>query len=109
MDDKRREELRPLIDAARELTREGREAAKRDIESLRLLGGDLFELSARCEESTRSRSVAWTLMQVRVEGQRGYQLFVYEHENGEYVWHVNALTLSEVRHALVEWMKERAI
>lgn len=109
MDEKRKEELRPLIDAARELSREGREAAKRDIESLRLLGGDLFELGERCAESKRSRALGWTLMQVIVEGQRGYQLFVFDHELGDYVWHVQALSLSEIRAELVEWMKERAI
>ena len=72
-----------------------------ELVAMRALGALLLALGEQC--AGQPGAVAWTLMQTTGEsGRRGFQIFVMNHETGEYLWHRNALTFGELATALAE-------
>jgi len=101
------EELKPLIEELRALPRDERLKARLEIAAVRQLGPLLLELGEQCSE--QPGAIAWTLMQTMNEGRRGWQLFIMNHETGQYLWHRNALTLGEIAIAVADLVEKRTI
>jgi hypothetical protein len=101
------EELKPLVDAMRELPRDERAKAVQEFKALNALGANLLELEDQCVK--QPGRVMWTLMQTYDNGRRGFQLFLMNHETGEYVGeYINAHTLQELALALVGMLDQDA-